>query len=94
MVYDEMDITIREFAKAQKQIFIKSDQRPSELDVRRAYESKGYVSVLLGQQGMLEWPEVHRWCCQQFGEQNYIWTGSRFWFVNDRDAALFALRWA
>lgn len=87
-------MTIREYASTVRQRFLSTDQPPSDYHWREAFEHRGYVGVLLGQQGHREWQEVHQWCCCQFGEQNYVWTGSRFWFSNDQDAALFALRWA
>lgn len=41
-----------------------------------------------------EWSEMHRWCCDQFGVEHYSWTGSTFWFENEKDVLLFALRWS
>ncbi len=37
------------------------------------------------------------WCMDQFGTPGTRWTWdtfNRFWFYNDRDATLFALRWS
>lgn len=61
---------------------------------RRAYDKMNYPSVLLGAHGHLQWQEVHAWCQEQFGKEHYTWTGSRFWFDQEKDAVLFALRWA
>ena len=38
--------------------------------------------------------ELHTWAEQHLGRSNYNWTGSVFWFNNDHDAMLFALRWS
>jgi hypothetical protein len=40
------------------------------------------------------WSEIHRWCSDQFGSAHYSWTGSTFWFEDEKDAILFALRWS
>ncbi len=38
--------------------------------------------------------DIHEWCCDQFGEDHYVWTGSKFWFETEQAAVLFALRWS
>lgn len=38
------------------------------------------------------WTEMHEWCHKQFGDR-YTWTGSRFWFNDERDAILFIIKW-
>lgn len=37
--------------------------------------------------------ELHDWAAQYIGKENYNWTGSVFWFNNEKDAMLFSLRW-
>lgn len=61
---------------------------------RRAFDKMNYPSALLGYEGHHQWQEVHVWCKEQFGEDHYTWTGSRFWFDRTEDAALFALKWS
>ena len=54
-----------------------------------------YYPVELSSRTLMgEWQECHRWCCEHIGEDHYSWTGGTFWFENERDATLFALRWA
>jgi hypothetical protein len=50
-------------------------------------------SVHLGLEGHYQWQEMHNWCKEQFGAEQYTWTGSLFWFQNERDAIVFMLRW-
>jgi hypothetical protein len=64
-----------------------------DYDWRHAFNSKGYPSALLSEEGHKKWPEVHRWCREHIGEDHYAWTGSRFWFDNDEAAFKFILRW-
>lgn len=56
-------------------------------------EQKGFYSVTLGLNGLRQWQYVHQWCQEQFGEEHYTWTGSIFWFEDEKHAMLFALRW-
>lgn len=59
------------------------------------FRDAGYFSVPLTDNNLLhQWQDVHRWCEHEFGERHYTWTGSIFWFENDRDAMWFALRWS
>lgn len=55
----------------------------------------GYVSVPIGvrvhKSG--ERTAMRAWCDEQFGEEHYAWTGSKFWFETEQDAIMFALRW-
>lgn len=53
----------------------------------------GYYSARPGRQGVLQWPEMHRWCRDRFG-RGYTWAGSEFFFTNDSDRVLFAMRWS
>jgi hypothetical protein len=53
----------------------------------------GYYSAELGLSPFTNWQHVHDWCCDQFGEDHYVWTGSTFWFETEQAAVLFALRW-
>jgi len=34
------------------------------------------------------------WCDQHFSKKSWVWNVSSFAFVNEKDAALFALKWA
>ena len=40
------------------------------------------------------WQEMHIWCVEQFGVDNYAWNGNNFWFETEKDAIMFTLRWA
>lgn len=53
-------------------------------------EDLGYIGVNLNSN---EWTTVHDWCRKNFGEGNYTWTGSIFWFDRIDFAEDFALRW-
>jgi len=53
----------------------------------------GYIGVELGSGGHCDWTAMHIWCHKTFDDR-YSWTGSMFWFTNEKDAALFTLRWA
>ena len=91
-----MTRTIKQFADAYslvEPVALDSSERGKIW--KRRYSEAGYHSVfagLLGVEG--EWQEIHRWCCEHIGRDHYSWTGGTFWFENERDATLFALRWA
>lgn len=53
----------------------------------------GYYSVQGGPRAHANWPEMHTWCCEQFGARHYAWTGGTFWFDTQEAAVLFALTW-
>lgn len=57
------------------------------------FEQAGFYSVSLGNNWGAEWPDIHKWCQEKFGREHYTWTGSTFWFENEKDAILFALKW-
>ena len=64
-------------------------------DWARRLAEAGYYSVKVGRIFIEhEWQNIHGWCEDQFGENHYVWTGTTWWFETDRDAVLFALRWA
>ena len=54
------------------------------------FERLGYISINLNSN---EWAVVHKWCRDNFGESNYTWTGSTFWFDRKDFAEDFAIRW-
>lgn len=91
-----MTRTIKQFADAYSLI------EPVALDSlergtiwSRRYSEAGYHPVKAGMLGVEgEWQEMHEWCRDHFGADNYRWTGSTFWFDKASDATLFALRWA
>lgn len=39
------------------------------------------------------WNNIHSWCEENFGER-YAWCGDSFFFTNDNDRLLFALKWS
>lgn len=55
----------------------------------------GYVPVPIGVRVSKpgERNAMRLWCCEQFGEEHYAWTGSNYWFETESDAIMFALRW-
>ena len=87
-----MTDTIKEFAEQRR---VRQWDHSTAARVREDYQTAGYYPVeLSGPALMGEWTECHRWCCEHIGEDHYNWTGGTFWFENERDATLFALRWA
>jgi hypothetical protein len=84
--------TIREFAEHRR---VRQWNHATALTVREEYQAAGYYPVELGGLGLVgEWQECHRWCQDHIGRDHYSWTGSTFWFENQRDATLFAPRWS
>lgn len=61
---------------------------------RAILDKAGYYSVLLGVAGHHKWVDVHSWCKEHVGHDNYTWTGSMFWFDTEKDAMFFTLKWA
>lgn len=62
-------------------------------DVKTHYDvlkAAGYIPVRMNR---YVGGELHDWAEQHLGRENYNWTGSIFWFNNQQDATLFALRW-
>jgi len=59
------------------------------------FQDAGYYRIEPSRKSISEyWPEMHHWCEQQFGRDHYAWTGSTFWFENEKDAIVFSLRWS
>lgn len=58
------------------------------------FEQAGLYSAAIGDLDNSDWQDLHQWCRQQFNRDHYTWTGSTFWFENEKDAVLFTLRWA
>jgi hypothetical protein len=59
------------------------------------FRDAGYYSIQPSHDSIgINWQKMHKWCEEHFGRDHYAWTGSTFWFENDKDAGLFALRWA
>ena len=81
-------MSIKEYLKKNR------NQHLGALNYRTILIRQGYPNVLLGNEGHKNWKEVHRWCKEQYGEDHYTWTGSRFWFETEQDATWFAMRWA
>lgn len=62
-------------------------------DVGKHYDfllGAGYVPVHMNRYVGVD---LHVWVERNLGRHNYNWTGSVFWFNNEQDATLFALRW-
>ena len=80
-------MNIRQFADR-----VREKHPPGQwIDWHRAFTDQGYHDVALNE--LTQWQEIHQWCEQQFGQDHYVWTGNRFWFEQEQDAMLFALRW-
>ena len=102
MVYTEMAImnrrrSIRDFIDAEAHKHQGRYQKMSETEgpnYRAILDKAGYYSVLLNASGHTQWKEVHKWCNEHIGHDNYTWTGSRFWFDTEKDAMLFTLKWS
>lgn len=59
------------------------------------FEEAGYIPIILNDKASgAVWHDIHEWALEHIGYSNYNWTGSVFWFMNEKDAMLFALRWA
>ena len=90
--FTEQRLRLRSFAEHKK---VKNWDHTTALTVREEYQAAGYHPVELGTLFLMgEWQECHRWCCEHIGKDHYSWTGGTFWFENQRDAILFALRWS
>lgn len=57
-------------------------------DMREA----GYPEAMLCDRDYHRWNEVHAWCDERFGDA-YTWCGQQFFFTNEDDRMLFAMRW-
>lgn len=60
--------------------------------INQQMRQAGYHNVEIGQ--VANWASAQRWCRRTFGQDHYTWHGADFWFENEQDAVLFALRWA
>jgi hypothetical protein len=84
-------VAIRDFAGHRQ---VRDWDHSTAARVREEYQAAGYYPVKCPLQGRAgEWQDIHRWCCEHMGKDHYSWTGSTFWFENERDAILFTLRW-
>lgn len=54
----------------------------------------GYTSITLERNSHSNWGSIHQWCKEEIGTDHYTWTGSIFWFEYEKDATMFALKWA
>jgi len=53
--------------------------------------AKGWHPVMGTQYFHFNWAACHRECKEIFGEENYTWTGSVFWFKNKEDILVYKL---
>jgi hypothetical protein len=53
----------------------------------------GYPYVLVQNSQSNKWSEIHAWCQNVLGQDNYTWTGDVFWFLTEDDAVKFSLVW-
>lgn len=86
---DMMTETIRDFAEQRR---VRQWDHSTAARVQEEYQTSGYYPIQVNI--LWYWGEIHEWCCQHIGRDHYSWTGSTFWFENERDAVLFALRWS
>ena len=87
-----MKDNIREFVETWKSWSISRNATSFKWASR--LKDAGYIGIPLNGRYMSEWPKVHEWCNTHIGESHYTWTGSTFWFENQKDANWFALRWS
>ena len=59
------------------------------LDWNGVFEDQGYYSVKLRPKSK----ECYDWGVEQFGQEHFAWTGSKFFFETEQDAIMFTLRW-
>ena len=62
-------------------------------DIDRVIELGWHCVVLEPHRAAHVWPEVHKWCVSEFGQHNYTHWGASFYFRNEKDAVLFALKY-
>lgn len=60
------------------------------VDWNTVLENQGYYSVKLRYRSQ----ECYNWCDEQFGQEHFVWTGSKFFFETESAAIMFALRWS
>ena len=53
--------------------------------------AEGWHPVMGTEHFHLNWAQCHRECKEIFGEDNYTWTGSVFWFKNKEDILIYKL---
>lgn len=51
----------------------------------------GYIGICVND--LCRWQEIHKWCRETIGEDNYTWTGEVFWFDDKDNAIEFSLKW-
>ena len=47
----------------------------------------GYIPVSIDPK--VFWEEAHRYMKERYGEDNYVWTGEKFWFDTETEAIQF-----
>lgn len=62
----------------------------SDLSHNDQFQEAGYYSVAVSG---YEWKKIHEWVETHYYNR-YTWTGSTFWFDDEKIATEFALRWA
>lgn len=62
-------------------------------DVSLAIEQGWHLVKLEPIKAAVHWPDVHIWCINKFGQHNYTHWGAEFYFRNEADAILFALKY-
>lgn len=66
---------------------------PNNLLYAHQFRDAGYCEVVVGAHGLARWHELHKWCRRHF-DKNYTWCGHSFFFVHEKDAVFFALKWS
>ena len=81
--------SIREFtSQVMKHALDSEAVRP--VDWNSVLEDQGYYSVKLRYRNQ----ECYDWCDEQFGQEHFVWTGSKFFFETESAAIMFTLRWS
>lgn len=67
--------------------FVNYAKSKGELVNAQVLENAGYLFVSIDPSGF--WDQSHKWCKDRYGEENYIWTGEKFWFDTQEEADRF-----
>lgn len=91
LVHVENKQSIQDWLKKQKKFAEIGYLDGHPLEVQRQLEIAGFIKVKYN--NVHVWSDMHDWCKEYIGVENYTWFGSTFWFSDEQDALLFDLRW-
>jgi hypothetical protein len=64
------------------------------IDWNDIFQSRGYFGVKVPKNTLDNGNEQWHWCNENFGSDNFTWTGDQYWFEYEEHALWFALRWS